>query len=113
MVAASWWQGCMQVLMIVEDVFGTKVLIGGRRIFKDKNEPKWELKCSDHIPFSNDECAEFVVTKENEIFFITSNHYYIYDLDHRFWRELDLSSFFERKFPVAFAYTESLLSCNS
>ncbi|XVF03976.1 hypothetical protein REPUB_Repub05bG0040500 [Reevesia pubescens] len=78
---------------------------------EDKNEPIWELKCSDQVPFSNDECVEFIVTRENEIFFITSNHYYIYDLEHRFWRELDLSSLSEIKFPVAFAYTESLLSC--
>ncbi|XP_022717940.1 putative F-box protein At5g52610 [Durio zibethinus] len=80
-------------------------------VLEEKNEPKWELKCSDHVPFSNDECIEFVVARENEIFFISSNHYYTYDLDHRFWRELDLSSISEKKFPVAFAYTESLLSC--
>ncbi|MBA0838311.1 hypothetical protein Goarm_010381 [Gossypium armourianum] len=80
-------------------------------ILKDKNEPKWELKCSDHIPFSNDECVEFAVARENEIFFITSNHHYIYDPEHGFWQELDLSSISEKKFPVAFAYTESLLSC--
>ncbi|XVE50542.1 hypothetical protein DITRI_Ditri01bG0171100 [Diplodiscus trichospermus] len=80
-------------------------------ILEDNNEPKWVLKCSDNVPFSNDECVEFVVARENGIFFITSNYYFIYDLDHRFWRELDLSSISEREFPVAFAYTESLLSC--
>ncbi|KAK8487705.1 hypothetical protein V6N13_134154 [Hibiscus sabdariffa] len=80
---------------------------------EDKNEPEWELKCSDNVPFSNDECVEFVVAKENDIFVITSNHYYIFDSDHRVWTELELSNIFETRSPVAFTYTESLLYCKS
>ncbi|KAE8732177.1 Detected protein of confused Function [Hibiscus syriacus] len=79
-------------------------------ILEDKNEPKWELKCSDQVPLSNDECVEFVVARENDIFVIASKHYYIYDSDHKVWRKLDISMAFEMNFPVAFTYTESFLS---
>ncbi|KAE8732444.1 Detected protein of confused Function [Hibiscus syriacus] len=80
-------------------------------ILDSRNEPKWELKCRDIVPFSNDECAEFVVAMENDLFVITSSQYHIYDSEYRFWRELYLPRMFETNFPVAFTYTESLLSC--
>ncbi|OMP04504.1 hypothetical protein COLO4_09573 [Corchorus olitorius] len=78
-------------------------------VLEDENE--WELKCSVNVPFPNNECTEFVGAREQEIFFVTSNYYYIYDLDRMSWSELNLPSISEKSYPVAFAYTESLLSC--
>ncbi|EOY12567.1 F-box family protein-related, putative isoform 2 [Theobroma cacao] len=100
-------EGCLSLVAVYDEDEIVNIWI-----LEDKDKPKWELKCSDPVPFSNDECVEFVVARENEIFFITSNHYYIYELDQRFWRELDLNDTSEKKFPVAVAYTESLLSCD-
>ncbi|XVF77628.1 hypothetical protein PTKIN_Ptkin14bG0061500 [Pterospermum kingtungense] len=100
-------EGCLSLVVVYDEDEIVNIWI-----LEDRNEPKWQLICSDHVPFSNDECVEFVVARKNAIFFITSNHYYIYDLDHRVWRELDLPSISEKKFPVAFPYTESLLSCS-
>ncbi|KAE8675221.1 Detected protein of confused Function [Hibiscus syriacus] len=98
-------KGCLSLVAVHDDE------IMNIWILEDKNEPKWELKCSGQVPFSHDECVEFVVARENEIFLITSKRYYIYDSDHKVWRQLDLSMNFEMNFPVAFTYTESLLSC--
>lgn len=99
-------EGCLSLVVIYDEDEIVNIWS-----LEDRNEPKWGLICSHNVPFSNVECGLFVVARKNAIFFITSNHYYIYDLGHRFWRELDLSCISEKKFPVAFPYTESLLSC--
>ncbi|XP_040988704.1 F-box protein At5g49610 [Juglans microcarpa x Juglans regia] len=80
-------------------------------VLDDSNQPNWEIKCSVDTAFSSMECVDFVTARKNEVFFITTEHYLIYNVDYGTWTELDLADTFERNSPVAFPYTESLLPC--
>jgi F-box interacting protein len=77
----------------------------------DSNEPHWERRRSDYVVFSSMECVYYVTARKNEIFFITTDHYLIYNLDHGTWTELDLEDIFERNLPVALPFIETLLPC--
>lgn len=69
----------------------------------------WDRKCSDYIPYSPIEDTDAVAGRKNEIFLITTEHYYIYDIGRRVWTELDFEDEFDRNCPAVFSYTESLL----
>ena len=101
--------GCLS-LVVVYDEDEEKMSIW---VLKDCNESIWEKKCSDYIPIDAIECVDSVAARKNEIFFITSAHYLVFNVDYKTWTELDIAGTFEENFPVAFAFTESLLPCKS
>ncbi|GMN27618.1 hypothetical protein TIFTF001_041057 [Ficus carica] len=80
--------------------------------YKNETEYYWERICSDYIPYSTMENTDAAAGLKNEIFIITSEHYFLYDIGRRTWIELDFVENFQRNCPVIFSYTESLLPCN-
>lgn len=80
-------------------------------VLKDDNESIWEKKCSDCIPVDPIECVDSVAAQKNELFLITSTHYLIFNIENKTWTEIDIDDIFEENFPIAFAFTESLLPC--
>ncbi|PON61462.1 F-box domain containing protein [Parasponia andersonii] len=72
----------------------------------------WDRKCSDYIPYSIIEDTDAAAGRKNEVFIITTEHYYIYDIDRRVWTELDFEDAFDRNCPNVFSYNESLLPSN-
>lgn len=69
----------------------------------------WDRKCSDYIPYSTMEDTDAAAGRNNEIFIITTEHYYIYDIERRVWTELDFEDEFDRNCPAVYPYTDSLL----
>ena len=99
-------EGCLSLVAVYDEDEIVDVWV-----LDDSNEPNWKKKRSDYVPFSSNECIDSVAALKNEIFFITTDHYLIYNLDDGTWTELDLADDFERNLPVVFPYTESLLPC--
>ncbi|KAF5730580.1 F-box family protein-related putative isoform 1 [Tripterygium wilfordii] len=80
-------------------------------ILRHFSESSWEKRSSAIVPFSNYECLCSVAAQNSEKFFITSEHYFFYNIDSKTWRELDLAENFRWNTSVVFTYTESLLRC--
>jgi F-box interacting protein len=99
-------EGCLSLVAVYDEDEIVDIWV-----LDDSNEPHWERKRSDYVTFSSLECVYYVAARKNEIFFITTDHYLIYSLDHATWTELDLEDTFERNLPVVLPFTESLLPC--
>lgn len=80
-------------------------------MLKDANESYWEKKCSAYIEHAVEECIDSVAGRNNEFFFITTEHYFIFNTDRTTWEQLYLQEGFGQDSPVVFTYTESLLPC--
>lgn len=70
-----------------------------------------DKKCSDYIPYPTTECPDSVAGRDNELFVITMEYYFIYDIGSMIWLELDFSNEFERNCPAVFSFPESLFAC--
>ncbi|XP_034672774.1 uncharacterized protein LOC117904331 isoform X2 [Vitis riparia] len=76
-----------------------------------KNEAIWFRKCSEDMPILEIGYVFSVVAQKNEILFMLVERYFVYNIGSRTWRELDWGDVLRRKYPTAFAFTESLLPC--
>lgn len=98
--------GCLSLVCVFDEEH--RVLIW---VLTDCNDSGWEFKGNYEVPFSELECLDSVATLNGNLFLITTEHYFVFNLENELWEELEFEDEFEKNLPIVFPYTQSLLPC--
>lgn len=101
------FEGCLALVAVYE--YDALVNIW---VLNDDGNIDWDLEYSHDIPFASMVSIESVAVRKGRFFFVTTEHYFLYDPEEMAWWELRFDNEFEKISPVVFTYKESLLPCD-